>query len=156
MTWSCLFYYAAYGYMICSFNTKASCLTMMEIMNDTDYQWQWLSGQSPNYPDSGPLEDFSPGVQSSGYLLMDSSANVVCCHSVIIWIAYKSSSQENYFTTFRLSSSDLVVDVWATAVLQFCQHDKIHVYETWASFKYATSRVWKQCKSMLMNIFCAQ
>ena len=84
MTCSCLFYYAAYGYMICSFNTKASCLTMMEIMNDTDYQWQWLSGQSPNYPASGPLEDFSPGVQSSGYLLMDSSANVVCCHSVII------------------------------------------------------------------------
>lgn len=53
-------------------------MTHMEIMNDTDYQWMWVMGQSPNYPESGPLEDFTPGLQSSGYLLMDSSANVVC------------------------------------------------------------------------------
>jgi len=67
---------ASYGYMICSFNTDSECMTHMEIMNDTDYQWMWVMGQSPNYPESGPLEDFTPGLQSSGYLLMDSSANV--------------------------------------------------------------------------------
>lgn len=63
--------------MSCYFTVESSCSDDVLIMNDTDYQWKWISGQAPNYPDSGPLDDYTPDTQNSGYLLMDSAANVV-------------------------------------------------------------------------------
>ena len=68
---------AAFGYFSCQFDTNALC--GMSRPNTSDFTWYYGTGQSPNYPQTGPSGDKN-GNSANGYVYVDSSAAVVGSH----------------------------------------------------------------------------